>query len=221
MAKNIADVDAGLRIFKGREFTDAYKILSMEVFKNGMNSQKAEAHLSMLLISAIEYNYGMPEDDELLKGFYQFGEKKVTIAGNEMKAEDSEVVNVGKDSHVQKTMRVILRRHFPDANKSDIDMMVDMLCRELPSDVAWWTNEILGQMGQFLQKKGTVGETFALKVFGNILIAYPGKYNDIIKAVTKLEQWRRLNPEEEKIKADEVKSNEPRRSKRTKSQSNN
>ena len=217
MAKNIADVDAGLQIFKGREFTDAYKILSMEVFKNGMNSQKAEAHLSMLLISAIEYNYGMPEDDELLKGFYQFGEKKVTIAGNEMKAEDSEVVKVGKDSHVQKTMRVILRRHFPDANKSDIDMMVEMLCQKLPPNVAWWTNEILGQMGQFLQKKGTDGEKFALKVFEDLLDAYPGKYDDIIEAVTKPEQWRRLKPEEEKVEADEIKSNEPRRSKRIKS----
>ena len=187
LCMNIPYVRTALRIFIGRDFNQVYALLGNNIFKNGMNSQRAEAQLSMLLLSAIEYNYGLPTDTKL-KAFYQSGEKKVVITTNETRLVDCKAVPVGKDRHVISCAEQFFKELFPKAKNSEIETMCNMLCFSgtLPPSIAWSVNELLAQMAQFLQTgKNSAEEKFALRVLGDMKKQYPSKYDTVIKKMCK------------------------------------
>jgi len=193
LCNNIPDIRTAMRIFINCDFHEVYELLSNHIFKNGMNSQKSEAHLSMILLAAFEYNYGLPFDSRL-KAFYQSGGKKFAITTNETRLVNSNDAPIGRDRHVSIVATEFLKEECCSATKSELDTLVDMLCSSgtLSPSIALWVNELLGQLAHFLQAgKDSNEEKFALAVLSSIITAYPSRYDAVIDKMCKTKHQRK------------------------------
>lgn len=177
---NLPDSDAFLKLFIGREFHEVVELLCSKVFKTGNHTSRAEAYIQLHLIDA--FFEGIPDDLARFTGFYQVNHKKAAITLNEMVDEDKDFHGVGNDVHVENTVK-----HFKPENCGNLDNFIMFICRNMPPELGWWMNEILGQMGQFVSSKNKSIKTkqYGLRVFQKLRTEYPGEYDELFVKLQK------------------------------------
>lgn len=151
----------------------------------------AETHIQLNLIATVE---GLPAN-RLLKGLFQFGDKKWAIALNEILNADQDFAGIGVDSHVYNTVVAFFPEEVAGASKIERRRFVEWVCRTASPAVGWWANEIIGQLGQLLKKEG-VQRDFSLGVFHSMVIAHP-EYDELVDKVVKIPNWGKSQRGEE------------------------
>ena len=184
-----------MKLFHGREFDELYNIL-LDIFQgSGLNSSKAEAHIQLVFEMLVDGEL----DEEMMETFCQMRSKKSLLILNEMVVDKNDHHGVPADGHV---LRFIITNFSKKAGidynekqqKNWTTKQVDFarsVCRLLSKEVAWYVNELLGQMMQFLGngiEESDNRRQFAVSVLRTLVCNYP-RYNQIADRWMKNKGW--------------------------------
>ena len=187
---NIPDNKVALKLFQQHNFYDLYWILC-HVFQGfGMNSQRAEIHLSSIVVIETMFGGQVPMDHSLF-AVYQCGRKKVNIILNEIvrnNEESGSCIASGNDRHVNQ-----VGKWFNPYDKNTDDLFTMLLCHNSKDYIKWVFNEMVGELRQAMRAtEGSERNRFGVNCYVDLLSSYP-EYSGLVQMMSLPKHWNQVS----------------------------